>query len=652
MPLEIPNLDDRLWTDLVEDGRSLIPQLAPRWTDHNAHDPGITFIELFAWLAEMQIYQLNRVGEKHRETFGRLAGIQRRLRTAARVNVLAVGTLNQAALLPAETQIAPLEGDEIVFETTSDVRLTRTRLERVIVDDGAEPVDQTDANEKSGIAFLAFGEHPTTGTELRLGFDRFYPSDDPTIRLSADVFTADLGGRCGLTVPVEPNAADSTPVRAVDLAWEYLGPGSQWLPLGAVEDETSSFAQSGALTFAVPSDAVLQQGRVWIRGRIVRGSYDIEPRLLHIGVNGFTCVQHHTIRDQLLGRGNGRPDQSFELTTDPILIPASGPAVRIEVGDDAWEMVTSFEASGPSDAHYVFDTDTQRVEFGNGLNGRMPMAGQDVRAAWYQTSTGRSGNVSKGLTWRFKNRVVPGVTIANPQPAAGGADTESLHELELRARSSLTRPQRAVTLSDIEQLALGTPNVYVARAHGIPNCPAPEQITVVAVPKVRPGRTGPPVAPSDVFTRAVRRHLQSRRLLCDNLRVVAPVYVEVVVSARLRLAKGASAEAVIERARQALNRYLAGEDQASLERAPGVGALASPCPTQWPFGRSVFPSEVYAALDRVAGVDFVSALVLSGRRGDAAVATDLAGAIPLPKTGLVLPGAHQLTVETETRRRR
>ena len=80
MPLDIPNLDDRRWADLVEEARALIPRVAPRWTDHNAHDPGITFIELFAWLAEMQLYQLNRVGERHREAFARLAGVRRRQR--------------------------------------------------------------------------------------------------------------------------------------------------------------------------------------------------------------------------------------------------------------------------------------------------------------------------------------------------------------------------------------------------------------------------------------------------------------------------------------------------------------------------------------------------------------------------------------------
>jgi Baseplate J-like protein len=61
MPLQLPNLDDRNYTDLVEEARSLIPTYAPDWTNHNASDPGITLIELFASLSEILIYRLNRV---------------------------------------------------------------------------------------------------------------------------------------------------------------------------------------------------------------------------------------------------------------------------------------------------------------------------------------------------------------------------------------------------------------------------------------------------------------------------------------------------------------------------------------------------------------------------------------------------------------
>jgi hypothetical protein len=43
-----PNLDDRVWADIVDEARALIPKYAPQWTDHSYSDLGITLIELFA----------------------------------------------------------------------------------------------------------------------------------------------------------------------------------------------------------------------------------------------------------------------------------------------------------------------------------------------------------------------------------------------------------------------------------------------------------------------------------------------------------------------------------------------------------------------------------------------------------------------------
>ena len=55
-----PDLFNRRFQDLVEIGRAKLPSLAPDWTDHNAHDPGITLMELLAWVAEAQLYSLAR----------------------------------------------------------------------------------------------------------------------------------------------------------------------------------------------------------------------------------------------------------------------------------------------------------------------------------------------------------------------------------------------------------------------------------------------------------------------------------------------------------------------------------------------------------------------------------------------------------------
>jgi hypothetical protein len=72
MPLTLPDLDDRSFADLVAEARALIPALAPHWTDHNPSDPGITLVELFAWLTETLLYRENQVTDKNRIAFLRL----------------------------------------------------------------------------------------------------------------------------------------------------------------------------------------------------------------------------------------------------------------------------------------------------------------------------------------------------------------------------------------------------------------------------------------------------------------------------------------------------------------------------------------------------------------------------------------------------
>jgi baseplate J-like protein len=65
VPLELPDLDDLRWEDLLEEGRTLIPAWAPEWTNHNPSDPGITLMEMFAYFSEKLMYQLNRIGDKN-----------------------------------------------------------------------------------------------------------------------------------------------------------------------------------------------------------------------------------------------------------------------------------------------------------------------------------------------------------------------------------------------------------------------------------------------------------------------------------------------------------------------------------------------------------------------------------------------------------
>ena len=72
MTLTLPNLDDRTYDDLVDEAIALIPNFAPQWTNHNPSDPGITLIELFAYLTELLLYRQNQVTDDSIRAFLKL----------------------------------------------------------------------------------------------------------------------------------------------------------------------------------------------------------------------------------------------------------------------------------------------------------------------------------------------------------------------------------------------------------------------------------------------------------------------------------------------------------------------------------------------------------------------------------------------------
>jgi hypothetical protein len=87
MPIQLPNLDDRTYADLLAEMRALIPGHAPEWTDHNESDPGIMLLELFAWLTESLIYRTNRIPDASKVRFLELLGVKVQPAQPARVEL-------------------------------------------------------------------------------------------------------------------------------------------------------------------------------------------------------------------------------------------------------------------------------------------------------------------------------------------------------------------------------------------------------------------------------------------------------------------------------------------------------------------------------------------------------------------------------------
>src|ERR1700730_6897320 len=126
MALPGPNLDDRRFQELVNESKRLVQQWCPEWTDHNVHDPGVTLIELFAWMTDQVVYRLNRVPDRMYVKFLELLGVRLFPPTAARAPVTfwLAAPQPETVPIPACPQVATVrtETDEAIgFATVADL---------------------------------------------------------------------------------------------------------------------------------------------------------------------------------------------------------------------------------------------------------------------------------------------------------------------------------------------------------------------------------------------------------------------------------------------------------------------------------------------------------------------------------------------------
>lgn len=75
MTIPVPALDDRSFDQLVKEARARVGVHTPEWTNLSESDPGVTLIELFAYLTENQLYRSNRIPEANRIKFLSMLGI-------------------------------------------------------------------------------------------------------------------------------------------------------------------------------------------------------------------------------------------------------------------------------------------------------------------------------------------------------------------------------------------------------------------------------------------------------------------------------------------------------------------------------------------------------------------------------------------------
>jgi hypothetical protein len=124
------NLDDRIFDDIVEEAIRLIPRYCPEWTNHNPTDPGITLVELFAWMTEMTLYRLNQVPEKTYLSLLELMGLSLIPPQPARavIRFYPIEGYKKSILIPGATQVAASGDSAFIFETERDLSISSNNL--------------------------------------------------------------------------------------------------------------------------------------------------------------------------------------------------------------------------------------------------------------------------------------------------------------------------------------------------------------------------------------------------------------------------------------------------------------------------------------------------------------------------------------------
>lgn len=72
MPIQLPDLDNKTFDNLMKEMIASIPKYTKEWTNFNPSDQGITILELLAWISEALIYRTNIIPEESYIIFLRL----------------------------------------------------------------------------------------------------------------------------------------------------------------------------------------------------------------------------------------------------------------------------------------------------------------------------------------------------------------------------------------------------------------------------------------------------------------------------------------------------------------------------------------------------------------------------------------------------
>ena len=573
-----PDLFQRRFANLVEIGRAGIPALAPEWTDHNAHDPGITLMELLAWVAEAQLYSLSRVRRDERTAYAALLGISPSGTRSATGLIWSdrqdpkspAATFRKTIVIPESASIFLADTDDPLFTPVHKLLWVPGRIDKLETrfPRGRE-TDHTTTNERGATPFLPFGEKAGPRAVLAMQFVcRDKAGLFGEVRESATGSYWPIGVRvappqAGVPATVPEDESNRSPLVATLVA------NGERVRLKIASDTTQGFLRTGFILLEL--DDVAESYTDFTIEFRSPGGFPRSPRILHLEPNVIPIQQGRTI-DQEIHPANGLSDFTFALDAPGLRFAAGEEPITLEVKEGGvtatWSRCDRLSEKGPDERAYEFDLRTEEVTFGNGVNGRIPEAESQIHVR-YKVSDGDGGSVARNRKWNVKG--FEGIFGVNPDPITGGAAASDFKQQRREARARSRAEHALISSADIEAAATKLPLLEVARAWVVePDDRAPRTgvVTLVAM-RARPDEKEPDEPPETPrWLAEIRRQLIPQIPLGTRLVVSAPDYRDFTIQTVVEAYQGLNPDTVKKAVADELRKRLAITGRTP--RQPGV----------------------------------------------------------------------------------
>ncbi len=277
------NLDNEYFDDILDNARNSIASIYPEWTDFNYHDPGITMLEMFAWLKESQQYYLNKIGSENIKKYLKLLGFERRTKkpSATEVSVIYENDITAA-------KGTKLYSGDICFEADRRTYISSSCINAFICDHGSEKKVIADEQIRFGgnLNLLPFSDR--SSGKFYIGFDK------PLAHKELHLMWLDIASEDGIERNPISDPESFTPL--VDLFIEYYD-GIRWRNL-IWADNTYGFLFPGTIEFSLekPHAKTTVGGHeaYYIRFSIRGGEYDALPVIKKVCFNLLPVTQRDT----------------------------------------------------------------------------------------------------------------------------------------------------------------------------------------------------------------------------------------------------------------------------------------------------------------------------------------------------------------------